>query len=474
MGLVLVAVGVAGTRIGGVGTYGVAGDVVNQGLWSLWYAVNTLLALVLVGCFFAVPFRRLQVKTLAEVFLRRFGSRRCQVLTSLCVQTEYLIVNVLEPFVIGTILFAVTDLPFGVCVMSGAFLLIVYTSLGGLWGSAVTNLIHCSVIIVGLLLVALVGTSDLGGFAGVSEAIDGRLSGAGLEPSVWWSFVGAGWGAVLAMFFSATVHTPAASVYVNFSAAAKKESSLIPAFLVGGLLAAVMPVLAGWIGALTLARYGLNSGLRNYQMITQLAIDTGPWLAGIALAAILAAVISSGGPILLSSATMIVRDWLPARFRGAKELRSYRVATVIYGLVAGLIAWQAEISSVLDLLLVGFAMVVPPAVALGYVIYWPKTTERGAFWGMVSGYGVGLIWYLSIRWALAAGFEVTETSSALHRLLHWAFVNEGEGVDPSYPTTLIPLLAVPLISVLWPHGSEDTARRLQFFGTVRRRLSAQG
>ena len=46
MGLLLVAVGVAGTRIGGVGTYGVAGDVVNQGLWSLWYAVNTLLALV--------------------------------------------------------------------------------------------------------------------------------------------------------------------------------------------------------------------------------------------------------------------------------------------------------------------------------------------------------------------------------------------------------------------------------------------
>ena len=94
-GLLLVAVGVAGTRIGGVGTYGVAGDVVNQGLWSLWYAVNTLLALALVGCFFAVPFRRLQVRTVAEVFLRRFGSRRCQVLTSLCVQTEYLIVFIL-------------------------------------------------------------------------------------------------------------------------------------------------------------------------------------------------------------------------------------------------------------------------------------------------------------------------------------------------------------------------------------------
>ncbi len=135
---------------------------------------------------------------------------------------------------------------------------------------------------------------------------------------------------------------------------------------------------------------------------------------------------------------MIVRDWLPARFRGAKELRSYRVATVIYGLVAGLIAWQAKISSVLDLLLVGFAMVVPPAVALGYVLYWPKTTE---------------------------------TSSAFRRLLHWAFVNGGEGVDPSYPTTFIPLLAVPLTSLVWPHGSEDAARREEFFRTVRHRLS---
>ena len=83
---------------------------------------------------------------------------------------------------------------------------------------------------------------------------------------------------------------------------------------------------------------------------------------------------------------MIVRDWLPARFRGAKELRSYRVATVIYGLVAGLIAWQAKISSVLDLLLVGFAMVVPPAVALGYVLYWPKAFLVGGLVARLRNY----------------------------------------------------------------------------------------
>ena len=104
MGVVLLAAGIAGTRIGGVGTYGVAGNVMQSGLWNLWYGINTFLALALVGFFFAVPYRRLRLSTVSEIFSVRFGSRRSQVLTSLCVQTEYLIVNILEPFVIGTIL----------------------------------------------------------------------------------------------------------------------------------------------------------------------------------------------------------------------------------------------------------------------------------------------------------------------------------------------------------------------------------
>ncbi|MFN3164615.1 MAG: hypothetical protein ACE37N_14355, partial [Pseudohongiellaceae bacterium] len=37
MGVFMLAAGVAGTRIGGAGTYGVAGDVISEGLGHLWY-----------------------------------------------------------------------------------------------------------------------------------------------------------------------------------------------------------------------------------------------------------------------------------------------------------------------------------------------------------------------------------------------------------------------------------------------------
>lgn len=470
MGLLLLIAGIAGTRIGGVGTYGVAGDVMQTGLWNLWYGVNTFLALALVGLFFAVPFRRLGLQTVSEVFVERFGSKRSQVLTSLCVQTEYLIINILEPFIIGSIVSTVLDIPFAWGVAIGAVTLILYTSLGGLWGSAATNVIHCSVVLAGLLIVGWMGLVDAGGWSAVRASIDTALASpaAQVGPVEWWSFVGAGWGAVLAMFFSATIHTPAASVYVNFSSAARSEKLLMPAFLGAGVLAALMPLLAGFVGLLTLARYGADAGVSSYRAITQLAVEIDPLLGGIALAAILAAVISSGGPILLSSATMLVRDWVPgsSAWSETRRLVWLRLTTVVYGGVAAFLAWWGEIGSILDLLLLGFAMVVPPAVALAFVLYWKRTTEAACFWGIAVGYVSGLLWYLGIRIGEGGAWDrwIAGDGTA-GRLLEWAFVGGG-GVDPSYVTTLVPLVLLPLISLAQP-GAEDSARGAAFYRRVR-------
>ena len=469
MGLLLLIAGIAGTRIGGVGTYGVAGDVMQTGLWNLWYGVNTFLALALVGLFFAVPFRRLGLQTVSEVFVERFGSKRSQVLTSLCVQTEYLIINILEPFIIGSIVSTVLDVPFAWGVAVGAVTLILYTSLGGLWGSAATNVIHCAVVLVGLLVVGWMGLADAGGWSAVRASVDSALASpaAQVSPGEWWSFVGAGWGAVLAMFFSATIHTPAASVYVNFSSAARAEKLLMPAFLGAGVVAALMPLLAGFVGLLTLARYGADAGVSSYRAITQLAVEINPLLGGVALAAILAAVISSGGPILLSSVTMLVRDWVPgsSSWSDARRLIWLRVGTVVYGGIAAFIAWWGEIGSILELLLLGFAMVVPPAVALAYVLYWRRTTEVACFWGIAAGYVSGLLWYLGIRVGEGGAWQgAVDGGSAWGRFAEWAFLDSG-GVDPSYVTTLVPLFLIPALS--WIDARPDAARTEAFYDRLR-------
>ena len=468
MSTMLVAFGIAGTRIGGAGTYGVAGNVISGGVWNLWwYGINAFLALMIVGLFFGVYYRRFQLHTVGELFTIRFGRRRCQWLTSLCVQTEYVIVNLIEAYVIGIILSTLTPLSMFGGVMVAAVIFASYVSLGGLWGTALTNVIHCTVVLIGLLAVGLMGIEQLGGWNTVAASVDGHLNAASQNPAAWWGFSGAGWLPVFGMFFAAAVHTPAASVYTNYSTAARSERHIAPAFLVAGVIAALMPMLAGLIGVLTTAKYGLDAGLSGYRNLTTLASEISPVVGGVALAAVLAAVISSGGPILLSSATMFVRDWLPS-IAGAssdQQLKAYRVTTTIYAFTAALAAWIVATYtsvSILDLLLFGFAMVVPPAVAVGYLIYWPRTTEQGAYWGMVTGYGAGLIWFALIKLALLFELTMPEGSGLITRLLVSGLTLDGEGIDPSYLTFFVPLFVVPIVSLLTasPNGREAFYLRL--------------
>jgi SSS family solute:Na+ symporter len=469
----MLAAGVAGTRIGGAGTYGVAGDVMATGIGNLWYSVNSFAALFLVGLFFAIPYRRLKLTSVGEIFDQRFGSFRCQWLTSLCVQTEYLVVNIIEPYVIGTIVSGVTGLPFVVGVFIGGFVIIFFTVTGGLKGTAVTNIVHCTVIILGLALVSYVAMQNMGGWSEVAAQADVILADSGRESATWWSFTGIGWATIIALFIAATIHTPGASIYANYASSAAKQDYLIPGFFLAGCLAALMPLVAGFIGILTLANYGAESGLSGYLNIAQLAIDSGPILGGIALAAVLAAVISSGAPILLASATMFVSDWIPAskNYSSEKKLRAYKIVTVIYGMVAATIAWLGDITSVLQLLLLGFAMVVPPAIAVTFVFYWKKTTERAAFWGMLSGFVGGLgMWLLNY---LFAGAE-NATTGGLAQYWYELTQTLGEWRDPSFLTLLLPVFVIPLVVLFDSDKEANEIQSDEFYtrlGRIQRNLS---
>jgi len=473
LGVAMLAAGVAGTRIGGAGTYGVAGDVISEGLGHLWYSVNSFAALFLVGVFFAIPYRRLKVVSVGQVFDFRWGSRRCQWLTSLCVQAEYLVVNIIEPYVIGSIVSGVTGLPFVVGVAMGGFTIVLFTVMGGLKGTAITNVVHCTVIILGLGLVGYVAMQNIGGWEQVVNQANAALETSGKDEAKWWSFTGIGLATIIALFISATIHTPGASVYANYASSAAKQEYLIPGFFLAGIIAAIMPLVAGFIGVLTMATYGADSGLSSYLNIAQLAIDTGPILGGIALAAVLAAVISSGAPILLASSTMFVNDWIPAskNYSDQKKLKAYKIVTVVYGSSAAVIAYVGNITSVLQLLLLGFAMVVPPAIAVTYVFYWKKTTEFAAFWGMVAGFGGGLI-----MWLFNTLFDGVENATAGGFAQWWyELINMlGEWRDPSFLTLMLPLIIIPVLTISFPNSAADDEKSGSFYkrlGRIQKNLS---
>ncbi|MFL2553086.1 MAG: sodium:solute symporter [Candidatus Rariloculaceae bacterium] len=462
LGVFMLAAGVAGTRIGGVGTYGVAGEVISEGISHLWYGVNAFAALFLLGLFYVIPYRRLKVVTIGQVFDHRFGSYRCQWLTSLCVQATYFVVNIIEPYVIGTIISGATGLPFVVSIAIGGLLIVSFTLTGGLKGTAVANVIHCAMIIFGLLLVGIVAMQNMGGWDAVVAQTTARLVDAGQNETTWWSFTGIGLAPLIALFIAATIHTPALSVHANFANSAAREDDLVRGYFFAGIAAALMSMVAGYIGLLTMAAYGPESGLGGYLNIAQLAIDTGPVLGGIALAALLAAVISSGAPILLASATMLVNDWVPGArsFNSDRQLRAYKIVTVIYGSVGVGIASLGYVGSVLQLLLLAFALIVPPAVSVTFVIYWRRTSEQAAYWGMAAGFAGGLI-----MWLFNTLFDGVENATAGGFAQWWyeLITYLGKWSDPSFITLLVPLILIPIVTLLCPNKTADSERCDAFY-----------
>ncbi len=384
-----------------------------------------------------------------------------------------MVVNIIEPYVIGSIVSGVTGLPFVVGVAMGGFTIVLFTVMGGLKGTAITNVVHCTVIILGLGLVGYVAMQNIGGWDQVVVQANAALESSGKDEAKWWSFTGIGLATIIALFISATIHTPGASVYANYASSAAKQEYLIPGFFLAGVIAAIMPLVAGFIGVLTMATYGADSGLSSYLNIAQLAIDTGPILGGIALAAVLAAVISSGAPILLASSTMFVNDWIPASkdYSDEKKLKAYKIVTVVYGSSAAVIAYVGNITSVLQLLLLGFAMVVPPAIAVTYVFYWKKTTEFAAFWGMVAGFGGGLM-----MWLLNTLFDGAENATAGGFAQWWyEIINMlGEWRDPSFLTLMLPLTIIPVLTILFPNSAQDDDKSESFYkrlGRIQKNLS---
>ena len=308
----------------------------------------------------------------------------------------------------------------------------------------------------------LVAMGNIGGWEeGVNQA-SAQLQESGKDEVTWWSFTGIGVATLIALFISATVHTPSVSIYANMANSVAKEDYLIKGFIMAGIFCCLVAWIAGFIGILTMATYGPESGLSSYRNITQLAVDTGPILGGIALAAVVAAVISTGAPVLLASATMFVNDWLPSvkKLSSEKQLRAYKVIAIVYGLIGTFIACLGYIGSILKLLLLAYAFVVPPAVAVTFVIYWKKTSERAVFWGIALGSGSGMI-----MWLFNTLFDGEENANAGGFAQWWyeliSYLKEWS--DPSFLTLLVPVIVIPIVTLIYPNKATDNDQRNAFY-----------
>ncbi|KGR75550.1 sodium/proline symporter PutP [Ureibacillus sinduriensis] len=121
-----------------------------------------------------------------------------------------------------------------------------------------------------------------------------------------------------------------------------------------------------------------------------------PFIAGIMLAAILAAVMSTISSQLIVTSSALVEDMYKALFKKDASDKHYvmagRLAVLVVSVVAAILGWNPN-SSILDLVgfaWAGFGAAFGPTILLA--LYWKKLTNIGALVGMVVGAVVAFVW----------------------------------------------------------------------------------
>ncbi|HOW66619.1 MAG TPA: sodium/proline symporter PutP [Candidatus Paceibacterota bacterium] len=411
LGRVVTALSAGASDMSGWLLMGLPGALYGEGVCGSWIAIGLTL-----GAWFnwRVVAARLRVYTeithgaltLPDYFAHRFEDRT-NVLRALAAMVilVFFTIYCASGMVAGARLFEQTfGLTYPFALGTGAAATILYVFVGGFLAVSWTDTVQATLMIFALLLVPVVAVMQSGGLGQAIEAIreiDPKrldfLNGTtwiGVVSLLAWGMGYMGQPHILARFMSA------ASVRVI--PGARRIGMTWMVLCLGGAMA------AGFFG---IAYFGAHPGgadpvLANREtvFITLSQVLFNPWMAGILLSGVLAAVMSTLSCQLLVCSSALTQDFYRGVIRpqaSQRELVWFGRAMVLCVSVVALAIAHDPDSRILGLVgyaWAGFGSAFGPLIVLSLV--WPRMTRKGALAGMLIGAITVIVWRNGGWWGL--------------------------------------------------------------------------
>lgn len=336
--------------------------------------------------------------TLPDYFERRFDdrSRLLRTFAALFILVFFAFYTSSGFVAAGKLFQTLFGLPHVEAMFWGSIVLLAYTFLGGFLAVSWSDVLQGTLMFFALVLVAAMGVFLAGGASPALAALEARdpalldpFIGSGGAPLGWIGIVSLlGWG----LGYAGQPHILARFMAIRSAGEMTTARRVAMVWVVTVLLAAVLVGLTG-ILVLDQPLAGADSEKVFIYMATQLFH---PVLAGICLAAILAAVMSTAAAQLLVSSSAFAQDLYRGLFRPAAGRRELlwvgRGAVLGIAVIAFLLGLDPD-SYVLALVgwaWAGFGAAFGPAIILS--LYWPAMTRDGALAGILTGGLTVIVW----------------------------------------------------------------------------------
>lgn len=342
--------------------------------------------------------RRSGVNTLPEFFKQRYG-RAVQIVAVFIVvigMTFYMVPQLTASGLIGSYVLGV-DYKTAVILLGIGFT--IYAALGGMWAITYTDLIQGSVMLIGMLVLSIIILFQHNGFSTLIQDALAVTPNFGDITQPWMSYFG-----LFLAFLWFGIVSPSA-VMRNFSS---RDAKTARRSAMWACLLYLFIFIFGFIVAAGGASLGIADSLDNQDMIFVSVIENymSPILAGMMLAGLLAAIMSSADAMLLAISAGVAHDIYKEYInKEASEKTVTKIGFVVM-IVASIIGIVIAINPPqLIAIMVGWVggfLLSAFGFPLVLGIWWNRANKAGALAGMLGGAVTFLILVLTKPFALVS------------------------------------------------------------------------
>ena len=290
----LIMVSIVGLAVGGASTIGVAEQAYKVGLSAGWYTAAWGIGAIVMGLTVAKKYRQLNITTVPEL-LERYYDRRsliagigCQVLVQLVIMSlQYVAGGAILAALMPNIFTPVTGM------LTSAVVFIGITLIGGMWSASQSNVLNVNLQYIGItvaafLILGMAGGIDVIAIQAPSITSMDLISGVGPMTIITWIVV------------LITVNVSLQAI-IQISLGAKDVQTARKGFIIGGLVMLPVGFIAALLGVIAAEMYPAISPTT---ALPKLIMSLNPWIAGVTLASLWAADVSTACNLLLSAATL--------------------------------------------------------------------------------------------------------------------------------------------------------------------------
>ncbi|MDW3651406.1 MAG: sodium:solute symporter [Bacteroidia bacterium] len=432
------------SNIGSEIILGVSGAGARGDMPMANFEILAALVLILLGWVFVPFYLRTGVYTMPE-FLEKRYSKACRNYLSVVSILAYIITKISLIIFAGALVFEVIGIPFWTGAIITVLLTGFYTVLGGLRAVIYTDMVQAFILLAGTMAVTFFGLYQLGGWGEMMAILDRAAEGGNSPASseffnLWrpmsdteYPWTGMLFGApILGVWYWCT------DQYIVQRALSAKD---IPNARKGALFAGYLKLLPVFIffipGVIAFAL--MQEGMLEFSMekadqalpamITNF-LPSG--LKGLAIAGLLAALMSSLSSAFNSSSTLLTIDFYQQKNPNATEkelVRFGQIATVVLVIVS--LGWIPFMETLMGggifLYLQSVQAYISPPIAAVFLfgLFYPWINARGAIVALWSGFAIG-VFRLVVEFMSKEGAITISEGSLLSmflgiNFLHFAF-----------------------------------------------------